>query len=98
MIFSKLILPINKNNFGEFARTFITLKRKYVFMPIVEVKMWKGISEDSASKIISGITQVFVDMGIPAQAVEVVIQEIPKTNWGMGGRPFSITRPDENPP
>jgi 4-oxalocrotonate tautomerase len=67
-------------------------------MPVVEVKMWKGMSEESASKIISGITQVFVDLGIPAQAVEVFIQEIPKTHWGLGGKPFSITRPGENPP
>ena len=76
---------------------YYTLK-KCVFMPIVEVKMWKGLSEDAASEIISRITQVFVDIGIPAQAVEVVIQEVPKTHWGMGGKPFSITRPDEDPP
>ena len=67
-------------------------------MPIAVVKMWKGLSEDAAKKIIEGITKVFVDMGIPEQAVEVVIHEIPKTHWGIGGVPASKARPDVMPP
>jgi 4-oxalocrotonate tautomerase len=42
--------------------------------------MWKGISEESVRQIISGITQVFVEMGIPAQAVEVLVHEVPKAH------------------
>jgi len=67
-------------------------------MPIVDVKMWKGLSEDAAEKIITGITQVFVELGIPEQAVEVVIHEIPKTHWGIAGKPASKARPEANPP
>ena len=67
-------------------------------MPIVEVKMWKGVSEEAAEKIISGITKVLVDLGIPERAVEVVIQEVPKAHWGIGGKPASKTMPDEKPP
>ena len=46
-------------------------------MPIVEVKMWKGISVDAVEKIISGVTKVLVDLGIPERAVEVIVEEIP---------------------
>jgi len=67
-------------------------------MPSIEVKMWKGLSEEAAEKIITGITRVFVDMGIPEQAVEVIIHEIPKTHWGLGGTPASKARPDTTPP
>ncbi|MFX1561183.1 MAG: 4-oxalocrotonate tautomerase family protein [Promethearchaeota archaeon] len=67
-------------------------------MPIVEVKMWKGVSEDAVERIISGITKVLVDLGIPERAVEVVVQEIPKTHWGIGGKPASKAMPDEKPP
>jgi 4-oxalocrotonate tautomerase len=67
-------------------------------MPSVDVKVWKGISTDAVEKIISGITKVFVDLGIPERAVEVIIYEIPKTHWGVGGKPASKGMPAEKPP
>lgn len=67
-------------------------------MPSVDVKMWAGLSKEAAEKIISGITKVFEDLGIPKQAVEVVIHEIPKTHWGIGGVPASKARPDAKSP
>ena len=67
-------------------------------MPIVDVKVWKGISEDAVEKIIAGITKVLVDLGIPERAVEVVVYEIPKSHWGIGGKPASKAMADEKPP
>ncbi|RDE16994.1 MAG: 4-oxalocrotonate tautomerase [Candidatus Thorarchaeota archaeon] len=67
-------------------------------MPSVDVKVWKGLSEDAAEHIISGITKVFVELGIPERAVEVIIHEIPKTHWGVGGRPASKAMADARPP
>jgi 4-oxalocrotonate tautomerase len=67
-------------------------------MPSVDVKMWAGLSIEAAEKIITGITKVFVDLGIPEQAVEVIIHEIPKTHWGIGGTPASKARPDAESP
>ena len=58
-------------------------------MPIVHVNIWKGISEEDIKSIMKGITEVFVDLGIPAKAVEIVVHEIPKTHWGRGGFPAS---------
>jgi 4-oxalocrotonate tautomerase len=67
-------------------------------MPSVDVKMWKGTSVDAVEKIITGITKVFVELGIPKQAVEVIVFEVPKTHWGIGGSPASKVRPDVTPP
>jgi 4-oxalocrotonate tautomerase len=58
-------------------------------MPIVNVYVWKGFSDEAKQKVISGITEVFVKLGVPAHAVEVVIQEIPMENWGVGGEQAS---------
>ena len=58
-------------------------------MPIVQVYVWKGFGEDKAKSVIENITKVFVDLGIPEHAVEVVVNEIPKSHWGAGGEPAS---------
>jgi 4-oxalocrotonate tautomerase len=67
-------------------------------MPSVDVKMWKGLSVDAAERIISGVTKVFVELGIPERAVEVIIHEIPMTHWGIDGKPASKVMPDAKPP
>lgn len=58
-------------------------------MPIVHVHVWKGFSNEAKEKVIAGMTRVFVDMGVPAEAVEVVIHEVPKEDWGVGGEQAS---------
>ena len=67
-------------------------------MPIVHVHVWKGFSEENIKKVIGGITDVFVNIGIPTRAVEVVIHEIPKTHWGIEGKPATESRKDVKPP
>ncbi|MCC6053877.1 MAG: 2-hydroxymuconate tautomerase family protein [Thermosphaera sp.] len=66
-------------------------------MPIVNVYTWSGVSRETKEKIIKGITKVFEELGIPGHAVEVVIREVPKENWGVGGEQasekFKETRP-----
>jgi 4-oxalocrotonate tautomerase len=54
-------------------------------MPIVHVYVFKDFSIEAKKKVIVGTTKVFTEMGIPAEAVEVVIHEVPKENWGVGG-------------
>ena len=58
-------------------------------MPVVHVNVWKGFGEDRVKVVIQGITKVFVELGVPEHAVEVVVHEIPKTHWGKGGVPAS---------
>jgi 4-oxalocrotonate tautomerase len=66
-------------------------------MPIVHVNVWQGFGEEKAKKLIRGITQVFVGLDIPEHAVEVVVHEIPKTHWGIGGQPASERGKDAQP-
>ncbi len=54
-------------------------------MPVVQVSVWEGMSPENKKKTVEGITQVFVDLGIPKEAVTIVIYEAPKSNWATGG-------------
>ena len=54
-------------------------------MPIIRVDFWEGVGEDKVKTMIRGLTKVMVDLGVPAHAVEVIVYEIPKTHWGVGG-------------
>ena len=42
-------------------------------MPIVQVSVWEGISPENKKKMVEGITKVFEDLGVPKEAVEIVI-------------------------
>ena len=69
-------------------------------MPVVQVNVWEGFGAERAKKVIQGITQVFVEAGVPAHAVEVILHEVPKTHWGIGGEPASERQPSnvQGPP
>jgi 4-oxalocrotonate tautomerase len=41
-------------------------------MPIVQVSVWEGITPE---KTVEGKTKVFEDMGVPKEAVEIVIYD-----------------------
>ena len=55
-------------------------------MPVVQVSVWAGMSQESKRRIVEGITKVFEEIGIPKQAIEIIIYETPKTNWATGGQ------------
>jgi 4-oxalocrotonate tautomerase len=67
-------------------------------MPVVHVYMWSGVSREAKVRIVKGITKVFEELGIPSQAVEVIIQEVPKENWGIGGELADVKFRDVKPP
>jgi 4-oxalocrotonate tautomerase len=58
-------------------------------MPVVHVNVWEGFGEEKAKTVIQNITKVFVDLGIPSHAVEVIVHEIQKLQSG-GWRRTSI--------
>ena len=53
---------------------------------MVQVSVWSGMSKESKRRIVEGITKVFEEIGIPKEAVEIIIYETPKTNWATGGQ------------
>ena len=42
-------------------------------MPIIRVDFWEGVSKEKVKTMIRGITDVIVDIGVPEQAVEVIV-------------------------
>ena len=58
-------------------------------MPIIHVNVWEGFGDEKVKTVIQNITKIFVDLGVPQRAVEVIVHEIPKTHWGIGGEPAS---------
>ena len=58
-------------------------------MPVVQVHLWEGRTEEQIKEIIAGITNVFVEMGSKPESVRVLVQDYPKTHWGMNGKPAS---------
>lgn len=58
-------------------------------MPFVEIKVWEGFGAENARQVIEEATAMFERRGIPAEAVEVIVTEVPKTHWGIGGTPAS---------
>jgi 4-oxalocrotonate tautomerase len=69
-----------------------------VKMPIVRVDFWEGVGEGKVKTMIRGITDVMAGIGVPEHAVEVIVYEIPKTHWGVGGQPCSERFKDVQPP
>jgi 4-oxalocrotonate tautomerase len=55
-------------------------------LPVVQVTVWAGISEENKKKIVEGITKVIEEIGVPREAVTVIIYEVPKTDWASGGQ------------
>jgi len=67
-------------------------------MPVIHIYVWKGFTDQAKKKVIEGITKVFTKLGIPQEAVEIIIHEIPKENWGIAGEPASTKFKDLKPP
>ncbi len=59
-------------------------------MPVVKIDMWSGRSVEEKEKIIQKVTDAICETcGCPKEAVTVVIDEIPKENWGSAGEQHS---------
>ena len=55
-------------------------------MPVVIVEMWEGRTVEQKKQLVEGITSSFVQIGVPQQAVHVIIKDNPKHNWAIGGK------------
>lgn len=54
-------------------------------MPVIQVSIWAGMSEKTKKKVAGGMTRVLMKLGVPKEAITVILYEIPKTNWATGG-------------
>jgi 4-oxalocrotonate tautomerase len=55
-------------------------------VPVVIVEMWEGRSPEQKEKLIQGITRAFEEIGVKSERLNIIIHDIPRTNWGIGGK------------
>jgi len=61
-------------------------QKKEGIMPVVIVEMWEGRTVEQKKQLVEGITSVMTNIGIPPQAVHIIIKDNPKHNWATGGK------------
>nr|WP_306799433.1 2-hydroxymuconate tautomerase family protein [Alcanivorax quisquiliarum] len=55
-------------------------------MPIATIQIMEGRDEAAKAKLIAAVTDAICDsIGARREAVRVLVQEIPKSQWGIGG-------------
>jgi 4-oxalocrotonate tautomerase len=64
-------------------------------MPVVTVEMWEGRAIEQKRQLVKNITSAIADIGVPPEAVEIIIKDNPKHNWGIGGELASEKFPDK---
>jgi len=56
-------------------------------MPIITVQMMEGRSAEQKATLIAELTDAANRaVGAPVESVRVILQEIPKTDFGIGGK------------
>ena len=59
-------------------------------MPIIQVQLLEGRSTDERRRLARELTDAFVRVcGGEATAVRVLIHDVPRTHWAVGGELFS---------
>jgi len=80
----------------KYYRLSQSSKEGGIGMPIVRIDLWKGREKEKKRELIEKITSAVVDaIGCPIEAVHVIINEVEKDNWGIGGTPASVKFPDK---
>ncbi len=60
------------------------------FYTVVTVTAFSGRSLDAKRNLYRGIVQRLGELGIPPDHVKIILNEVPKENWGLaGGKPAS---------
>ncbi len=55
-------------------------------MPVVTVEMWEGRTIEQKKQLVEGITSSFVQIGVPKEALHIILKDVPKHNWAIGGK------------
>ncbi|WP_169543436.1 2-hydroxymuconate tautomerase [Sneathiella aquimaris] len=64
-------------------------------MPMIRVEMFAGRSAEQKKTLIKSLTKATSEaIGVSEASVDVVITEVAKENWGLGGEPASEKFPD----
>ncbi len=68
-------------------------------MPIVRIELWPGRAREEKNALIRNVTDAVVkSIGCPDQAVEVLLYEVDKSDWAVGGICHADRPPVAEPP
>ena len=56
--------------------------------------MWEGRTIEQKKKLVDGITSAMMEIGVSRDAIHVIIKDIPKYNWAIGGKLASEVSPE----
>jgi 4-oxalocrotonate tautomerase len=55
-------------------------------MPILRISLWSGKTKEEKAKLVKALTETMVEVTkVPAEAVTIMIEELPKENWATKG-------------
>lgn len=56
-------------------------------MPIIQVHMMEGRDDQQKEQLIAELTEAVVNsLGAPRDSVRVLLNEMPKSHWGIAGK------------
>ena len=55
-------------------------------MPVISVEMWEGRTLEQKKKLVKGLTDAFVNIGTPAESVQVILNDHPRSCWAHNGK------------
>jgi 4-oxalocrotonate tautomerase len=56
-------------------------------MPIAQIQILEGRTAGQIETMIADVTQAIArNMNAPVESVRVLVAEVPKTHWGIGGK------------
>ncbi len=56
-------------------------------MPLAQIYMIQGRTDEQKKAVIEKVTQAIAEaVSVPPERVRVIIQDIPNTQWGVGGK------------
>jgi len=59
-------------------------------MPIINIHLQEGRPKEKISDLIRNVTDAVSEtLGAPKETIRVIVNEIPKTHWGIAGIPAS---------
>jgi 4-oxalocrotonate tautomerase len=81
-----LVMTIRIPAFAGMTNAGMTKMGQEVIMPVITVDMWEGRTLEQKKKLVKGLTDAFVNIGTPAEAVHIILNDHPKNCWGQNGK------------
>ena len=67
-------------------------------MPVIKVEMFSGRTADQKRKLVKALTDSFIEVcGGKPQSVHIILKDVNKGDWAVGGELCSDLYPDPKP-